>query len=614
MSSAPTAADRPAGAERLRHFCRALLAALDSAPPGCLPALPEELLRALGAGVGEVADGLRREAEAWEAAAHSLRSLPGRYLSAAAVGSAVAELDAARSVALQVAGALECLRGDPADPAPAQPAPPAPALMWVPPPANPRVAEPVQVPAPEPATPAQGAARTDDTAELQLTITGRETEQAAALFREAEGCRRRRELERAEALYTEAVRVDPRFGPAYSRRGQVRAARGDLDLALADFDAALGLDEGATEAWWWRADAHAMAGRLTEAVADYRRALALRPELARARFRLAVVLQRMGEADRALEELDGVIEARPTYAAAYLNRGQLRLQVGDRRRAADDFRAALRHDPACAPAREQLAALAAAADDEPDGTLSLAPDPEPGTEAAPAPKPAAKPERPQPGQVAIKCPGCGAPGAVPWDRLGKVLVCGACKRQFGVTADGAATELVCTPDGKWVELPQLREKARRRRKQRLMLAAAVLGAVLLPVGALGGWKAVRREEPAPAERELPRELNARADLFAQAWLCNDVRLMRRLTPPAQDKGVYAWYNRHRPPAALRTQAGGTPPDGARVEISSLPARPGQAVLRVRISNPALAPNHPPVEMTWVWQEQGDSWYFVPPTK
>ena len=617
MSSSLTIADPAADADRLRRFCLALLAALDSAGGAeRLPALSQDLLRVLGGGVGEVVDGLRREIAAWDAAAEGLRSLPGRYLAPAqTVPALLAELSATRSVAAQVAEALDAIRGTGPDSF-------SPALV-VSSHVSATVLEPVQVPeAPAPEPQPVPEAPTDDTVEFVLPPASGGTEQAAAVFMEAETCRRQREPERAETLYCEVVRLDPRFGPAYSRRGQLRTARGDLGSAVADFNTALELDETAAEAWWWRADAHAVAGRVADAVGDYERALALRPDLTRARFNLAVALRQTGESERALAEFDRVIHERPAHAVAYLNRGLIHLHTGDRARAVTEFRTALRLDPTCQHARERLDALTArsvppAAQAVPSVRLVTSPRPVPTAPAVTkpvGPKPVSpKPQKTEPAQVAIKCPGCGEAGAVPWDRLGKVLVCGACKRRFGVKAGGETVELVGTADGKWVEAPLLRQRAYRRRKQRLMLVGAVLSAVLLPVGAFAGWKMAHPEPAAPVERELPLELTERAELFAQAWLCNDVRLMKRLTTPTQDRYVYAWYTRARPPAVLRGQADGLPPpEGTKIEISSRSERPGQAIVRLRVSNPLLAPDRAPVELTLVWTELADTWFFLPP--
>lgn len=586
----PTPTGPADDAARLRDLCRALLGLLDAGPGRCPSALPGELARAIGTGAGEVADGLRRELAGWDAVAASVRGLlPARFLAPPpAVGALLAELEAARENAGRVVAALDALRtGPPPAALPAQPPPPEPPLSLPEPQPQPHYDFSPNETAEVPALPAEGAA------------TPTATERAAQLFHQAHGHHKRHEFDRADELYSAAVQADPRFGPAYSRRGQVRLAGGNTPAALDDFAAALALDPTAAEAWWWRGDAHAVAGRLDEAVADYTRALELRPDLVRARFNLGVALRLRGEAGRALAEFDRVTEVWPAHAAAYLNRGLIHLGEGDRERAAAEFRAALRHDPRSAEARRHL-----------DSVFAPPPAARP---AKSRPKPAGG-GKVQPGEVAVTCPCCGEAGAVPWDRLGRVFACRACRRRFGVRTDGTAVELVSTADGRWVEAPRVRAEARQRRR-RLTVAAAVLLAALLPTAAVAGWRAAR-PAAGPTEAELPSELPARAELFARAWLGNDVRLMKRLTSPGQDRVVYAWYTRNRPPPALRGPADGSAPAVARVEVTPDPGagRPGQMVVRVRVTGASPSPDAPPVEMAWAWEDRGGSWFFLPPVR
>ena len=525
----------PADALALRRFCRALLELLDADGGGCSAALAAELARAVGAGVAEVADGLRQEVAAWDDAIAALRGLPARLLEQPPAAAALrGELETTRAAAARVVSALEALRGD------------------------------------EGGLVAAGAVA--DTAESQALLTvelpprpEKPALRASRVFLRGEAHHKQREFGRAEELYTEAIGIDARFGPAYSRRGQVRLARGDGAAAVADFDAALSLDETAAEARWWRGDAHALAGRLDEAIADYAHSLEMRPELVRPRFNLAVALRRCGDAERALAEFAAVLEARPGHVGAHLNRGLIHRERGDEELARAEFRAALRHDPTCEQARQLLAVAVPVA-------------------APPAPPRVTEPTKIDPGRLSIRCPRCGEPGQVPWDRLGRLFICGSCKGRFGVKADGKPVELVSGPDGKWVEAPPFRATRRRRRRRRLLVVGVVLAAVLFPAAGVAGWRAARGE-PQPAERELPPTLPARAELFAQAWLCNDVRLMKRLTSPAQEKVLFSWYTRHRPPLGLRSPVDGTPPDGATIEVSERAVKPGQSVVRLRVGNP-----------------------------
>jgi tetratricopeptide (TPR) repeat protein len=522
-------------AERLWHFCRAVLGVLDAGPAGaCPPGLARELARAIGVGVAEVAVGLRREVDALAAAAAGVRDLPTRYLSPPPAATALlVELDEAQSRAARVADALDALRDGSGIPHPALPA--------------------VSVPEPPPSPVDRFRFAPDETAEMAALPaepappTGGESRQAASVFEEARRQHKRQEFARAEELYTAAIRTDPRFGPAYSRRGQVRLARGAVEEAVADFNAALALDETAAEAWWWRGDARAVAGRFDEAIADYDRALALRPDLSRARYNREVALRRKG----------GAVAPAPTTTPLAV------------------------HPP---PPRSTAGMTG------PTGPASVV------------------------GHLILPCPSCGETGEVPWDRLGKVFVCKGCGRRFGVRADGRAVELVEGPGGKLVEAAAVRERAAHRRKRRLLVGGVVLAAALFPALGVAGWRVVRPAAASGDEVELPHELEARVELFARGWLGNDVRLMRRLTTPTHERVLFAWYNRHRPPVAFRSQVDGTVPEGSRIEVTRRPGKAGQAVVHVRVTNPAAAPNHPAAEFALAWEERAGSWYFLPPAR
>lgn len=575
--------------DRLRHFCRSILHLLDGPGDGSggVSVLARGLAGVIEGATAEVADGLSREAAAYDTAISELRHLlPARYLTPPpAVAALLDELAVTRDLAVRAAGALEAFRSN------------RPVEVLLTP--HPAAVRDFPRPATETAmhTP---AGVTDTVIELPAAPTAEvpalapvepppapDTHRAADLYRAAEACHRRGELDRAEDLYTQAVGADPYFGPAYSRRGQVRLARRETDAAVADFDTALALDDTALEAWWWRGDAHAVAGRTAEAIADYRRALELNPGVTRARFNLGVAYRLHGEYKPALAELGRVLSDCPGHAGAHLNRGLIHEHLGEKAKAETEFRAALGADPDCRPAREHLDALA---------PPPLSP------ETAPGPKK-------DTGQVTVACPKCGEDGTVPWDRLGKVLACAGCGGRFGIRPGGEVVELEATRDGKWAPVRRAREERARRRKRLTGFALAAAAVLVLGLGMVG-WRAARTAS-ASTERELPRDLEARAELFTQAWLGNDVRTMRRLTSPVNDKALYAWYTRHRPPLELRDRPKA---DAGRVEVSSRAGPGGQSVVRVRIGPPADAPNRVATDLLLTWEDRGGEWYFLPPSK
>jgi hypothetical protein len=381
------------------------------------------------------------------------------------------------------------------------------------------------------------------------------------VFREGEAHRKQRQFDRAEARYTEALELDPRFVPAYARRGQVRLVRRAVAAAIADFSAALALDDSAVQAWWWRGDAHALNGQLDEAIADYTRALELCPELDRARFNRAVAERRKREtatvpAPVSTPEVHPAIASDPTVPAPEIS------------------------------------------SESPDPPAHVA------TRLVTADR--------KGGQLVVDCPHCSAVGEVPWTRLGAVFACKSCGRRFGISTEGKAVEVTEAPGGKWVEAGKARAHTRHRRTRRMVVVGVVVAAVLFPALGFAGWRAVWQVEDAPREVELPKELQARAEVFARGWLTNDVRLMQRLTSTTHDKVLFSWYTRHRPPLTLR---GATPtPEGTRIEVALQTTKVGHASVRVRVSNSTTAPGQPPVELVLAWEERADGWYFVPPAK
>jgi tetratricopeptide (TPR) repeat protein len=640
--------DSHSDTNRLREFCLTILELLDNTSfKGSLAsALSGELVRAIGGSVGEVADGLRGDIIAWDSAIRSLQNLPTRYLGHNADASPlVAEMEAARSFATRVAFVLETLRDASTDETQFNEIVLPQAPIRIAPPSAPIASFTSSLDEPaEPLFPiSDGDSKLDDTYSPRedVTVAARlgspvsapqrnDTEKAAHVFDDAEACRRRHDFESAITLYTRVVQIDTHFWPAYSRRGQIRAIQNDLDSAIADFDTALSLDNTAAEAWLWRGDACTLAGRIDDAINDYTHAIEHRFDLLRAHFNLGVALRQKGDLDGAMRAFTIVIEARPTHATAFFNRGLIYLQWGDRERAVREFRTALRHDPACDQAKQQLNDIQRSslpkqtsvadlpkAKATPGITVSLevgkTPEPEGGktvevTKHSPQPRLASMKRE---GVVAVNCPKCGEMGEVPWDRLNRVFMCRGCLGRFGVKADGRAVELVKTPEGKWVESPVERERIKRRRKRRLALLSLGL-IVLLPTVAIGGWQALA-PTPQPTERELPQDLTSRVELFTQAWLCNDTRLLRRLTAPTHDKVVYNWYTRHHPPAALCSPIDGTPPEGAKIEITIVTGKQGQTTARVRVSNPAFTPTQAPADLVLTWAQQGEDWFFTPPS-
>jgi predicted TPR repeat methyltransferase len=88
--------------------------------------------------------------------------------------------------------------------------------------------------------------------------------------------------EQALGCFDRALAIKPEFAEALSSRATAFLELGRTDAAIADFDRALALDPGHAISWNNRGNALAQTGRLEEAIASYDKALALVPFLPQA--------------------------------------------------------------------------------------------------------------------------------------------------------------------------------------------------------------------------------------------------------------------------------------------------------------------------------------------
>ncbi len=125
-------------------------------------------------------------------------------------------------------------------------------------------------PPPTPAAPVVGTAPRSARLESWATRASRE------LVRRADISHRRGQSGEALALLTEAVRMDPTFGPAYLALGRLRESLGDPAEAERVYGKATRLREGGADAFRARAELRHRDGRVRDALADLEAALAQR--------------------------------------------------------------------------------------------------------------------------------------------------------------------------------------------------------------------------------------------------------------------------------------------------------------------------------------------------
>jgi tetratricopeptide (TPR) repeat protein len=184
------------------------------------------------------------------------------------------------------------------------------------------------------------------------------------------------------ADFTEAIRLDPNFAEAYTRRGNLFANRGSNDeRAIADYTDAIRLDPHLALAYYGRgtmyiktkvfdhgiadlteamrlnpryalafnnrgwAYAHLAVPDDNSAIADYTAALSLDSALAASYGGRGASYARKGDNDRAVADDSEAIRLAPTYAEWRKKRGEAYSALGDKIHAAADFEEAHRLDP-----------------------------------------------------------------------------------------------------------------------------------------------------------------------------------------------------------------------------------------------------------------------------
>ncbi len=143
---------------------------------------------------------------------------------------------------------------------------------------------------------------------------------SAAFNNRATGYIAKRDLGRALADYTEAIRLDPDSGTAYYNRGRILEKRGELDRALADYASAI---RGA-------------------------------PELMEARMGRALLLLRMKNNVEALAEADRAVQALPDHPIAFEMRAYIYKALGRREEAIADYKKSLSLAPDSVELRQEV--------------------------------------------------------------------------------------------------------------------------------------------------------------------------------------------------------------------------------------------------------------------
>ncbi len=462
----------------------------------------------------------------------------------------------------------------------------------------------------------------------------RRLESARACKNRADAYRRHGDYQKALAAYTEAIKHDCRFVQAFIKRGQTWQLIGIHKEAVEDFTIGLQLEPVNTEAFFRRGDSFSQLSQFARAVQDYTKALHLNPSLLLARHNRALVYRLAGDHPRAIAELTEILQKDSSFAPAYFNRGAIFLAGGEHAQALDDFTKALEFNPndqdasaKLAEARQLLESAPERLDQAERGTVGAGADAAPASVAAatmrslPAPpiyaieeqkaqsesnEATSKKESNGDNLLRVSCPDCGASGEIPWDRLGRILICKACSQHYRIRKSGEIVSICQNASGKWIETSK-HKPARRRYLNRWSMSAAV--AAVLAVGYVCFMPKAGDASSVP---KLPNELEPRVELLTKAWLNKDVPMMRQLTLSTYERGIYSWLLRHPPPIVQKPTSAEL--DNLLVKMHQRRKSEHSAEVVANVQGIPTTARGKTIELAQFWEEREGTWYFIPPSR
>jgi Tfp pilus assembly protein PilF len=133
----------------------------------------------------------------------------------------------------------------------------------------------------------------------------------------------------AVQLFERAIAVDPHNAVAYGNRGLALHQLGQFDAALASYDQALAINPQQADAMLHRGNLFKDREQFAEALENYDRAIAVKPNYAEAFSNSGFVLKELGQLAAALARYDRAIAITPGYVSAHCNRAFTRLLAGD---------------------------------------------------------------------------------------------------------------------------------------------------------------------------------------------------------------------------------------------------------------------------------------------
>ena len=148
----------------------------------------------------------------------------------------------------------------------------------------------------------------------------------------------RGDLNGAIAAFDQAIKIDPKFAPAYFLRGRAYSLLNNPDLAISSYAQAIQIDPGYAEAYYQRGSLRGERGDFDNAISDFSEVIKLNPKYAPAYYNRGHVQYFKGDLDGALEQINQALALDPTFPFSYFIRGLVRHAQGHLDEATADFR------------------------------------------------------------------------------------------------------------------------------------------------------------------------------------------------------------------------------------------------------------------------------------
>jgi tetratricopeptide (TPR) repeat protein len=171
----------------------------------------------------------------------------------------------------------------------------------------------------------------------------------------------RQEFDKAIDDYNAALKLDPRYAPAYTSRARAWMLKHYRDREIADYDAAIKLEPGNAMFRVARAEAWSARGMHEAAMADYAEALRLAPNNPAIWVSRGHEWRKDLKVDTAIADFNQAIRLDPAFAPAYVARGNVWKQIGRFDLAIQGFSDLVRLNPQDPVAHQMLARILATA-------------------------------------------------------------------------------------------------------------------------------------------------------------------------------------------------------------------------------------------------------------